>query len=210
MPVFSKNGKHYLFVHIPKCGGTTIEVLFKKSCYTINYLATKADGVWGELNSMRWCSPQHMHAEILNALFDVSKFEKVFTVVRNPLDRFKSEYAMRNRMRTSVCADDVSEWVNMAFTKYAHNPCVFDNHLRPQHEFVLPGCDVLTFENGFDNLYRALHEMFPDLQESHMGHKMAGKQGALKSADVPLSGELVKKIRDFYALDYQLFYPDIS
>lgn len=115
MPIFSKDDKHYLFVHIPKCGGTTIESLFKKCGYSLSYLATKADGVNGELNRVRWCSPQHMHAEVLNSIFDVRRYAKIFTIVRNPLDWFKSEYAMRNRERTDVRALDVHRWMMSAF-----------------------------------------------------------------------------------------------
>ena len=38
MPIFTRNGRHILFIHIPKCAGSSIENAFKMNGYSISYL----------------------------------------------------------------------------------------------------------------------------------------------------------------------------
>ena len=66
----------------------------------------------------------------------MDRFDGVFMTVREPLARFRSEYAMRN-------TDDVAGRRRPGWTpgptrrsrRYAATRTCFDNHLRPQAEF---------------------------------------------------------------------------
>ena len=91
-------------------------------------------------------SPQHLHWSQLCALFDPTAFDLAFAIVRDPLERAISEYRMRSKARVRP----FDEWLHDALLKRASDPFHLDNHLRPQHEFVGPGVEVLRFEDGLD------------------------------------------------------------
>ena len=83
MPVFRQDGRAVLFVHVPKAGGSTLERLFAKSGWTTGYRDPK--GGVGSMNSVRRCSPQHMHRPMLEQVFRLDRFDAVFMTVREPL-----------------------------------------------------------------------------------------------------------------------------
>jgi len=153
MPIFTKDNKHFLFVHIPKTGGTSMEKLFHRSGWSISYVDF---GGQGSLNPLRHCSPQHMHREILQSQFALNKFDEIFMMVRNPYDRFCSEYCWANQ--SNVGAPPLEVWAKRAFEAYAGNNYILDNHLRPQSEFHIPGATVYKLEQGFDAIIRDLEK----------------------------------------------------
>ena len=155
MPVFRQDGRAVLFVHVPKAGGSTLERLFAKSGWTTGYRDPK--GGVGSMNSVRRCSPQHMHRPMLEQVFRLDRFDAVFMTVREPLGRFRSEFAYRNADRVSATAAEVEAWYDEAFRQYRHDPFVFDNHLRPQWEFHLPGSHVYRLEDGLEAVVHDLN-----------------------------------------------------
>lgn len=145
MPIFSKNRKNVLFIHIPKSSGSSISSLAN-------------DLGWQESFSIRGksldeikfykSSLQHLHAKALSEIFDFNAFDTIFTVVRHPFLRFKSEYYwQRSQGITNLNVDD---WVKDTFEKYYTNPYIYDNHIRPQIEFIPNNCNikVIKIENN--------------------------------------------------------------
>src|SRR5690554_502775 len=118
MPVMSKHDVNILFIHIPKTGGTTIEDVFRRSGFSVSYYEPRAKTKLGSPNKIRLCSPQHMHAYQINSIFDLSKFDYVFGVVRDPLTRAVSEYWMRNHPRPSSDPEVFDSWWRSALKKY--------------------------------------------------------------------------------------------
>lgn len=58
MPIYIKDNLEILFIHIPKCAGTSIEKVLRAST-SFEYLFSK--------NKIdRICTPQHFHADILS------------------------------------------------------------------------------------------------------------------------------------------------
>lgn len=192
-----------MFIHIPKCGGTSIESLFRESGFSVSYLAVAKDGVNGQLNRVRRCSPQHMHGELLRSLFDLKRFEGIFSVVRDPINRFRSEYAMRDWSNAHVTEQAVEEWADEAFRQYLGNPYVFDNHIRPQSEFLVQGCEVFRLELGLEGAVQRLTQQYGlDLDPKGVGLKMiSGRAGAVSSSAVPISGRLRERLLEFYSSD---------
>lgn len=94
MPVFQRDGKKVLFLHVPKAGGTSIEEFFKKNDWEISFLDRGGDLSW---NKFMKCSPQHMHAEILEKIFKINSFHAIFITVRHPFERIKSEFKWRKK-----------------------------------------------------------------------------------------------------------------
>ncbi len=145
MPVFFKDQKRILFIHVPKAGGTSIEFFFESNGYKTAYL--DRGGSPESLNPQRRCSPQHMHAAVLNTLFDTTRFDYVFMTVRHPITRLLSKFTMEHRPPHT--ADHLESWSQSVFAKLAIDPAHMDNHLRPQSDFMVSNADVFRLEDGF-------------------------------------------------------------
>lgn len=208
MPVYRREGRAVLFIHIPKTGGTSVEQLFKASGWEPAYLDTKVGA--GSVNRLRWCSPQHMHGTLLQSLLRLDRFDLVFTVVRDPVARFRSEYVWRTRKREDVStrAEAVDEWLRKSLAAYRENPYVYDNHLRPQHEFLVPGTTVLRLEDGLAQALRDLSDSHELGLEGEPDRFRDSQSGPRKSRDVEVSATTKSLLRRFYKRDFTTFgYP---
>lgn len=209
MPVFTKDGRAVLFIHVPKTGGTALEKHFVRAGWEMSY----HDGRMGkgELNHYRRCTPQHMHGSMLQEHFLLGRFDAVFAVVRDPIARFRSEFAMRNRHEMTTSAAAVERWAAETFDRYASNPFVHDNHIRPQAEFVVPETTVFRFEQGLDAVARELNERFGlDLAEKVSRVRTSERASGVPSRAVELTPGLESRLLDFYAEDFHRFgYRDV-
>lgn len=89
MPVNYKN--KIIFVHIPKCGGTSVEVFFnmrnKESLYSTDE---------NVINNVKY-SLQHLTPNLIKELIpDIYDDYTKFTIIRNPYERVLSEYVWQN------------------------------------------------------------------------------------------------------------------
>ncbi|MEM8852502.1 MAG: sulfotransferase family 2 domain-containing protein [Pseudomonadota bacterium] len=131
MPIFTKEDRTVLFIHVPKAGGSTVEKLFQ------------VNG-WREFLSIRGISqnrlkhvripPQHMHGDLLDTLLDLRHVEAVVMLVRNPFSRFVSGYGWQVSTQSTDLAPDA--WIEHTLTQCQQNPSHFFNHFRPQHQFI--------------------------------------------------------------------------
>jgi hypothetical protein len=204
MPVFRRDGRSFLFVHVPKAGGSALERVFATSGWKTHYRDPKEAGP--SVNKLRRCSPQHMHRTMLETLFRMERFDGVFMTVREPFARFRSEYAMRNQSAVTADPEHVDEWAERAFLRYAENPFVFDNHLRPQSEFYVPGCRVYRLEDGLEGVVRDLNARW-DLGLVEEVPRVMDRQVASGSAssEVRVSATLEARLRACYSEDLSRF-----
>lgn len=208
MPVYRREGRAVLFIHVPKTGGTSVERLFKAGGWEPSYLDTKAGA--GSMNSLRRCSPQHMHGALLQSLLRLHRFDLIFTVVRDPLARFRSEYAWRSRKLddASARAEAVDKWLQKALASYRENPYHLGNHLRPQHEFLVPGATVLRLEDGLAQGLKGLSDAHDLGLEGEPARFKNSEAGPVKSRDVEVSAKTRSLLRRFYRRDFSTFgYP---
>ncbi|GAB3273735.1 sulfotransferase family protein [Arthrobacter pigmenti] len=204
MPVFRKDGRNILFIHVPKTGGSTIEEVFNSSGYQVMYL----DGKMGPTspNYFRKCAPQHMNAEMLEHAFRLDKFDLTFLVARDPLARFKSRYVWSHRKQASINPEISEEWVEKQFREFSTNKFVGGNHVRPQVDFLTPGCDVYNFETGLQNIVDDLDKRFDfSLNREIPRVREGGAVSHMSSKDVVVSPGLERRIKEFYAEDYIRF-----
>ena len=204
MPVFTKDNVNVLYVHVPKAGGSAIEHHFEAEGFRMSYRDGRTGP--GTDNYLRRCSPQHMHADLLKGLFRVGRFDAIFTVVREPLARFRSEYSMRNRRDLDLSAGAVDEWTKDVLRRYRKNPFVLDNHIRPQSEFILAGSVVHRLEDGLDALMRELNQRFDiGISETVRKVRTSVGQSGVQSSEVQLSADTERDLRAFYAEDFDRF-----
>lgn len=203
MPVFRKGERKFLFIHIPKTGGSSIERAFADVGYNTLY----RDGSVGPTtwNSIRKCTPQHMHGDMLEAIFRIDRFDGVFTVVRDPLARFKSEYLWRHRnVDFTIDGRSVEEWTAKTFSRYRKNPFVFDNHIRPQADFILDRTQIFRFEDGLDTMAATLNKKWNLGLPDELPRVLEGSSRTkYSSKDVEVTEKTTQLVRDFYREDYE-------
>lgn len=201
MPVFIKDDKSILFVHVPKTGGSSIEQSFADSGYETHFL-----GGPRTLRRLRRCTPQHMHARMLRQTFRLGRFDLIFMLVREPLARFRSEYGMQHKHDVRTDRKSVEEWAERVFTRYEKDNFAFDNHLRPQAEFLLPNARVFRLEDGLDRVVEQLNaDHGLGLVPPSTRVRDRRLQSGVASTDVEISRRLAKRVRNFYDVDYRTF-----
>lgn len=204
MPIFKKGKQDLLFIHVPKTGGTSLEKLFDLSGWRTAYLDLNLKGK--SFNHLRICSPQHMHAEMLQRQLLIHKFSGIFMIVRHPYARFRSEYAYMNKGNCDPSAPAVEVWTRKAMKAYSKNHFVFDNHLRPQHEFYIPKTDVYKLENGFDNIVCKLVAKYKiEFVDEELQEMSREKESGFSSKDVELNDTVKSMLNILYQNDFQKF-----
>jgi hypothetical protein len=201
MPVFFKDTRRILFIHVPKAGGTSIETFFEANGFNMAYI--DRGEAPDSLNGVRRCSPQHMHAALLQTLFDPALFDYVFMTVRHPIHRLLSKFVMETGETENV--DRLEEWILRDFSNVFADPGFMDNHLRPQCDFLLPQAKVYKLEDGLgeDFVARLQSESGFDFSSQMIGREMHAGLGK------PDFGMVQPAIRDlinnYYARDFVTF-----
>lgn len=156
MPVYinQKGNISFLYIHIPKCGGGSIERFFRDNKYNQQLFS---------LNplKLRKCSPQHMHATMLESILNIERFDYVFAVVRNPVNRIISEYKWQ--ISRKIAKDGIDAWYDEARSLYLEDNFRFDNHMRPMHEFIVGRCHVFKLEDGLSKIPRYIESQLKSM-----------------------------------------------
>ena len=207
MPIFSKEGSRLLFVHVPKTAGSAIEDHFTELGWTVDYLDRSNPSHCDSLNSCRRVSPQHMHNQLLKETFDLSRFDLIFTVIRNPIERLKSEFAWRNRdlLGGEVTYKLVENWWLHHKKAFRKDPFHLDNHFRPQTDFILPMAKVFRFETDLDSVASlALGLGSSDRIEGDQLRSLRRvNMSWSRSQDIPISSRLSRDLTRFYKDDFR-------
>lgn len=162
MPYFSKH--NMLFIHIPKCGGSTIaDYMLKKGDAPMLF-----DGIGAvKINGV---APQHITGCDLYNLGAIQDSTKLFTVIRHPYERTISEYFYRK--------EHYDEYKEMMFEEFLdiflneENIKVLDNHSLPCVKFIEGISNVNVFKFGqWDALQSFINQDIPceeKLQDTHL------------------------------------------
>jgi hypothetical protein len=202
MTVFIRNEVKVLYIHVPKTGGGTILNLFKANGFDVAFCDTSS--ITSGFNALRTCSPQHYHRQLLKQTLRLGTFSYVFMTVRHPIDRLKSEFLWHVRDRNT----DPTNWAHQMLARYESDPFLLDNHIRPQHEFWLPGADVFRLEDGYGDPWINLisEKLGIELSERNIPHmNVAKKFSGMTVSDVHFDEAASLKIAHFYAKDLEQF-----
>lgn len=197
MPIFSFGDKTVFFHHIPKTGGTSIEKAIEMS-------GGKISGWSNQLHEAKRegfpCSPQHWHDFIIKEVFP--EFEFKFAVTRHPVSRIISEY--KHRARWAIQNERIplpfGEWINLVFDKYSENPYFYDNHIRPQVQFVDDKVDIFRQEDGLDKPVEFACDILGIKRPDSIPFSNKGAD-----VKVDLTREDLEMIYSFYHEDFALF-----
>jgi len=156
------------FAHCPKAGGTSVEqAMVARWGDAVGHLHWGWDrwwtrGGWREADPPN--SPQHLTwADAASVL--PRPPDAVFALVREPADRMVSEYRWQRRHRRGTRAGGLlarlpfSLWLRVMLAMARKNPFAFDNHFRPQTDFVPDGASVFRLEDGLQAVFGWLAEI---------------------------------------------------
>ncbi|MFO8237201.1 MAG: sulfotransferase family 2 domain-containing protein [Prochlorococcaceae cyanobacterium] len=210
MPIFSKERRNILYIHIPKCGGSSLVESFRQDGYNVLLQTT---GLLPQEALL--ASPQHLTSKSLLSLIDLNKIDEVFTIVRNPYDRLVSEYRWTQR-RASKGEGGLGfePWVIEQLRLTTLNPHHADNHLRPMMQFLsrdLP-CRIFRYEAGLDAICEFYNpdSLQPPAPVGERNRSVDFWHGPSPSIQM-LSQATLDLVNDFYREDFQLlFYPTFS
>lgn len=207
MPIFSKENTRLLFIHIPKTAGSSIEDYFAEQGWSVDYLDRSNPTHFDSLNYCRRVSPQHMHNRLLRETFNLEGFDLIFTVIRNPIERFKSEFAWRNPSGSTEEVDEkqVENWWSHHKRLFRKDQYHFDNHLRPQTDFILPEARVFRFESDLDSVASLALGLGPANRLRGARQNPLPRVGKSwnSSQSIPISSRLSRDLSRFYKEDFK-------
>jgi hypothetical protein len=143
MPLYRFDDQLVLFAHIPKTGGSSLDRALQDMGGLRAFFAERG-------SDYARCTPQHMHAELLEIFIPDAVVDLRFAVIRHPVIRLISEYKMR-RAATRERGEEIEDfgpWVEHVFARYETDPYLHDNHIRPQAAFVTEGTELFRHEEG--------------------------------------------------------------
>jgi len=206
MPYFKNNDINVLFVHIPKTGGTSCENFFSSkfniplntnSLYGFKYDKKLMPDINSSLQHITY-NQMVQYSKVLNIDFDNIK---IFTIVRNPYERVVSDLFFKKMINIKSNKNEVFNKIT-EYLLLTH--C--DNHNNPQHIFI-------TDDNK--NLHSNIHILKTEKLKGDMNglgytdfnrHDNANKN-KINYYDY-LNNKAIRKINDFYHLDFLLFNYD--
>jgi hypothetical protein len=208
MTIFIRGHVKVLYIHVPKTGGGTIMDFFKSNGFDVAFCDTSS--IISGFNALRTCSPQHYHRDLLKQTLRLESFTYVFMTVRHPIDRLKSEFLWRVRDKSA----DPNSWAYGTLANYEKDEFLLDNHIRPQHEFLLPGADIFRLEDGYEDAWinRISESLGVEMAHRNVDHKNVAMEFSGRSVeDVHFNEAASSAIAHFYRNDFGRFgYTDRS
>jgi hypothetical protein len=199
MPFYRYREQILYYAHIPKCAGTSLneylEARFgKPAMQDRRYIKDPALSPWNKT------SPQHIDRDALTRLFPRGFYDESFAVVRHPEARIASVFAFQKKERRIPRWMPISIWLASLERRRRRNPYIYDNHARPQVDFLPERTTIFRMEDGLDRVVNWLDERFTtEARDLRIGHaKRSDKIIVLDES----SRSLVQRL---YSADYEAF-----
>lgn len=191
----------FLFIHIPKTGGTAIE----------SYL--RNIGINGYFDPPSYMPvrpylkvpPAHYDYGYLNRLFDLSKLYS-FAVVRHPVKRLISEYKWATEttnLPEPLARMDFSAFIRHMFELYRKDENVAAGHYKPQIRFVGEKVSkIFKYEAGLDSI---IQRVLQDVGLKMDSRKPIPRLNTSSARQVVPSDSDLELINRVYAEDFAAF-----
>lgn len=209
MPYFKNDNFNILFIHIPKTGGSSLELYFSnKFNIELNnkslYLCMD-DKIILKENIIINSSLQHItYNQIVkyNKVFNIDFNNiKIITIVRNPYERIISDLFYLKLINVDTSKENVFNIINKYLVSFN-----YDNHNIPQYNFItddnrelIKNIHILKTENLTNNMKDLGYTDF-NLLENNNKYKVNYYNY--------LNNKSIEIINDFYHFDFILFNYD--
>lgn len=205
MPLYQYRNKEaektFLFIHVPKTGGTAIETFFRGVGLTGYFDPPTYMPVRRYLK----VPPTHYDYDMLQRLFELDSLYS-FAVVRNPVNRMISQYKWaleKSTMASTFAQMNFSEFIHMMFAEYKKNENLLSGHYKPQVRFVGEKVTrVFRYEEGLDAIIRRVLEDLGFKPQDDL--KIPVVNNSTPRTVVPSESD-IQAIRDLYAEDFSAF-----
>ena len=194
MPLFEKNGRRIVFIHIPKAAGSSVEALFKEQGWSL--------GFYQRIKDRDAIAHQHYtYSDLKSHIPDIDDLCS-FAIVRDPFDRIISEWVYQSeRMRTSDL--EFNDFVRHVDCSLQLDRTYWDNHWRPQTDFIDEKMNlVIKMEKMNEVLLPFLNdnEIIVNPMMPHTNRRKKRKRSAGRVLSV--NAESRDRILRIYARDY--------
>ena len=189
-----KNIRNLKFMHIPKTGGTSIENAAKDN----NLLWGKFDKT---LKGYKNISPWHCPQEIT---------PYCFCVIRNPFDRFISEFYHVNSVK-DYNSEKLNNFIEIKIPQIKDNINIDDNHFLPQYMFSEKCHIIISFDNLQNNLNNLMKifNLSPLVLKNTPGGKMQQRKrnniNINRLSYLDINDRNKRLIEQIYKLDFELY-----
>lgn len=208
MPLYMpRGGPRIMFVHIPKTAGSSVTNYmvgrFGRPILTNTTTFKPGYRVRGFVTP-----PGHFTAQDLIE-FLPADLDMAFAICREPISRLISEYRYQ-KLGGGRLASNFSRWLHFVLAAAKQDPRIYDNHIRPQTDFLFEACEVFRLEDGLDALVQRLDDVAGDVSEDKIQH--ANSSEAVKESVVVTKTD-AERILEFYYKDYDLLgyaIPDLT
>ena len=232
MPIYERNNRTIHHIHIPKCGGQSIQKLLVDSGWKRKDLSVPVHlqhEIRKSFKSSEEFQTCHEHRNIWNSWNLDLEFQ--FAIVRNPYDRLMSRMR-QSKYHNEELFDSVGEifnflnWILSAarpgVVQIAYPPGrpsvvvggegMMDNHFRPQVDFIGPDTHVYKMEEDIESLFGTLISNGIVSKDSCL-EKINSKKGAV-DVEIPWNDPSLRQIHttfcNLYHQDFNLFdYPKL-
>ena len=190
MPVFQTDAGQVLFIHVPKTGGTSIQIC-------LGHFHSHSPWTNAPLSGEP-CTPQHYDRAFLERHFGGISLAWSFMVVRHPAERLLSEYCWQ--MRNRIVPPPFGWWLRDGLSRMEVDRYCFDNHLRPQHEFHCLDAEVFRYEDGLDMVIRRMTSLTGIDYAPRLEHRKKRRPRLVRIGNAER-----RLIEDTYRQDYEQF-----
>ena len=204
MSLFIKENKAILFMHIPKCGGSSVVESFKKKGFSVHL----------EIRNLppQKClkaSLQHQTPDTLKYIVEKDFLDAIFIIVRNPYERIRSEFNWEFRTTSINKRPDFNQWILKSLANALKKPNYADNHFRPAIDYIDEemACRIFKLEDGL----RLINEYYLEGQIiAKSAEPPKEKASELFQHKTPknalnFSPESIEAINHFYYKDFLAF-----
>ena len=202
MTLFLQNNLSILFLHVPKCGGSSIDRLFKNNGYS-STLEMRGLPPQACLTA----SPQHQTCEKLKSILNTKELSDIFIMTRDPYERIISEYNWQFREKDHCDKPELNQWIIDSLNKASQNKNYSDNHFRQSIDFIdeaVP-CKIFKLEEGIEFVEEFFIRKQGSLEVIEIPNEKRA-EGYLDSNREPeLSSEAIQAINHFYEYDFKAF-----
>jgi hypothetical protein len=193
--------KTFLFIHVPKTGGTAIETYFR----AIGLTGYFDPPTYMPVRPYLKVPPAHYDYGVMNRLYNLDGLYS-FAVVRHPVRRMVSEYKWAREKSTAsamLAGMSFADYITFMFEQYSRDENIAAGHFKPQIRFVGDKVSkIFKYEAGLENI---IGHVLQDVGLKFEGQVKLPVVNSTSGAKVVPTERDIEAIREFYAEDFAAF-----